>query len=201
MDKLTKIGIILLIAAVVMIVAVYIGEFSGYVSISGTIDQCNLCTSDTVKLNTLGTYYAQSFIPTQNTLNSVQILLNRVHENASGGEIRVSLKETKDGEALVYDELEMSDVEEDTEKWYVFNMENHALIPGETYYIVIQATRETDYPIHLYVCHSDSYKNGKLWKKEPGKDWTTLIESSTGRDNTDMTFQTWGILEVFHENE
>lgn len=198
MDKLIKVGVILLFTAVFLVAAVYIGEFSGFVNVANTVDQYNACSSDSLKLDELGVYYAQSFVPTQNTLHSIQVLLTRVHENVSSGNIRVSLKDSKNGDALVYDEIDMKTVERNVEKWYTFNMNNYALVPGKTYYIVVQVTKDVDYPVRLCVCHSDSYPDGELWKKEPGKDWTNLIESSSGRGNTDMTFQTWGKMEIFH---
>ena len=201
--KLLKVGVVMLIVAVGLSVAVYVAEFSGWISLTGiTVDQQNGCATDNIKLDDRGTYYSQSFIPTMNTINNVKIQMIRVHENASAAMIRVAIYETRpdiltESGRLVYDDITMASVG-DEQEWQTFDMGNVVVTPGQEYWITIQLTKDAQYPVRFYCCHSDTYKRGVLERKETGKDWNDLISGSL-RGKSDMTFQVWGFNEIFHE--
>jgi PKD domain-containing protein len=128
---------------------------------------------------------AQSFIPTENKLTKVQILMHKI-ENPTAN-ISVSIRKTKDGIDLTSKQLS-PDMVPDSRSWIEFDFPNVSVIPYETYYIIWKPLEDNMFYFWWGSDNSnfDSYPNGEAWLYS-NNEWDT-----SGFVIKDWCFKTFG---------
>jgi len=133
---------------------------------------------------------AQSFVPTENILTRVQILMHKIEVPTQN--ISVSIRKSLNGVDLTSIELQPEDILL-SRSWIEFNFPNISVIPYETYYIIWKPLED-----HMYYfwwgydnANFDSYPSGEAWLFSNGQ-W-----DNTGFVIKDWSFKTYG----FHASQ
>jgi len=133
------------------------------------------------------TAFAQSFIPSIESLIRVELPINKVGDPIG---IKISIRDDLDGDDLASDYITGNEVNEQETFWYGFDFPELTLNIGQEYYIIWEPEGESE-GNDFYWCFSynDQYIDGSAWVYEDSywDDW-----NPGSWDDFDFLFRTFG---------
>lgn len=119
-------------------------------------------------------WWAQSFVPTYPVLSAVMLHMGLAKDNP--GSFNVSIKEDLYGDELCHISVEQEYFYRNTNKFYVFDLPDIAVTPGEKYWIVMKQSENSGK--YGFRVADDSYSEGELvYSTNQGTNWQTFYSN------------------------
>ncbi|RLF61578.1 MAG: hypothetical protein DRN16_03530 [Thermoplasmata archaeon] len=125
--------------------------------------QTNYFSDEALDVKTQGYYWGQSFVPQNNTITKISIPCMRMNDY---GDIIVCLKQTVDGNVLVYKAVNVTELSNTALQWHDFDIPDYSVTPNTVYWIQVRAFWDGDDGYATSIAkigyYNDTYANGLL---------------------------------------
>lgn len=113
---------------------------------------------------------AQSFVPAFDTVTQVSVDVSLNTFVVPDAPLVLAIRSELNGSDLTVAQVDADGMPVQAENWVVFDVPDIALVPGNTYYVVLYSNSTTaPYEIHITY---DAYPNGTAWAVGAGGFWT-----------------------------